>query len=126
MKSRGFTLIELLAVVVILAIIAVIVTPVVIQLLDKGASDAGRVQYENIIAATQTWAVDHMDELPSVTGGTKDVLFTELTTLGYLKKDLKNPETDANYSTDYKVVITLDGNEYTYKIYRGTILEYPK
>ena len=52
MKKKGFTLIELLAVIVILAIIALIATPLVLNTIDKakkGAAKASALEYMNAV-----------------------------------------------------------------------------
>ena len=52
MKKKGFTLIELLAVIVILAIIALIATPIVMNVIEnskKGAVERGAENYKNAV-----------------------------------------------------------------------------
>lgn len=49
MKSKGFTLIELLAVIVILAIIALIATPIVLGIIEESRENTQRVSAQYII-----------------------------------------------------------------------------
>ena len=42
MKNKGFTLIELLAVIVILAIIALIATPVILNIIDDSKEESNK------------------------------------------------------------------------------------
>ncbi len=61
-NTKGFTLIELLAVIVILAIIALIATPIVLNLIDKarkGAAESSAYAYIN--AAEKAAVVTLMD-----------------------------------------------------------------
>ena len=61
-NTKGFTLIELLAVIVILAIIALIATPIVLNLIDKarkGAAESSAYAYIN--AAEKAAVVKLMD-----------------------------------------------------------------
>ena len=49
MKSKGFTLIELLAVIVILAIIALIATPIVLGIIDESRENTDKVTAQYIV-----------------------------------------------------------------------------
>ena len=54
MKKRGFTLIELLAVIVVLAIIALIATPIVMNTIEKSKKGAAERTADNYIDAVET------------------------------------------------------------------------
>ncbi len=69
-SAKGFTLIELLAVIVILAIIALIATPIVLNLIDKarkGAAESSAYAYVN--AAEKAAVVTLMDNTGVNLGG---------------------------------------------------------
>ncbi len=53
MKSKGFTLIELLAVIVILAIIALIATPIVLGIIEDSRENANRVSAQYVVDAVE-------------------------------------------------------------------------
>jgi len=55
MKKRGFTLIELLAVIVVLAIIALIATPIVMNVIENVQKGAAERSYENVIKAAELY-----------------------------------------------------------------------
>ena len=54
MKKKGFTLIELLAVIVILAIIALIATPIVMNTIENAKKGAAERSAENYLSAVET------------------------------------------------------------------------
>lgn len=54
MKNKGFTLIELLAVIVILAIIALIATPIIIGIINDARAEAKIRSAEAVIHAVET------------------------------------------------------------------------
>ena len=55
MKNKGFTLIELLAVIVILAIIALIATPVILNIIEDARKSAAERSMENIEYAAKLY-----------------------------------------------------------------------
>ena len=79
MKSnKGFTLVELLAVIVILAIIALIATPIILGVIDtakKGSAEASALAYikavEDQIVISQV-TTDETDDITLPTTGTQE------------------------------------------------------
>jgi len=53
MRNKGFTLIELLAVIVILAIIALIATPIVLGIINDSKESANRISAQYMIDAVE-------------------------------------------------------------------------
>ena len=53
MENKGFTLIELLAVIVILAIIALIATPIVLGIIEDSRENTNRVSAQYIVDAVE-------------------------------------------------------------------------
>ena len=60
MKKRGFTLIELLAVIVLLAIIALIATPIVMKLISNAQEGANARSVEGYMKAYEAAYYDYM------------------------------------------------------------------
>ena len=69
MKKKGFTLIELLAVIVVLAIIALIATPIVMNVIKDASAGAAERSADNYIKAVETLiATENLDGTPLVDG----------------------------------------------------------
>ena len=81
-NTKGFTLIELLAVIVVLAIIALIATPIVLNLIDqarKGAAESDAYAY---VKAVETSAVVKMMSTPNLNlAGTTCTVGTDAKTI---------------------------------------------
>ena len=98
MKNKGFTLIELLAVIVILAIIALIATPMVLGVIDtarEGSAKSAALGY--VDAVEKTIMIDQIAEETSYPAGTYTVtngnLVSGTTTINV---DLKGDAPDNN------------------------------
>ena len=55
MKKKGFTLIELLAVIIILAIIALIATPIILNVIDDARKSAGKSEASMILSGINNY-----------------------------------------------------------------------
>ena len=83
MKRKGFTLIELLAVIVILAIIALIATPMILGVIEtarKGASEQSALGY--IDAVEKQVAINQVKNENLINDGTYNVPMTGITVKG--------------------------------------------
>ena len=69
MKNKGFTLIELLAVIVILAIIALIATPIILGIINDAREEAkqrsAELAYTGVEYAVTTYMYDHDGDTPT-------------------------------------------------------------
>ena len=108
MNKKGFTLIELLAVIVILAVIALIATPIMLGIINDAKKDAAQ-QSINLYAKSietefmlQSLKANSAATLPS--SGTKDVDASILNAV-----DMKNKPTCTSVTIDSKGVVTLSG-----------------
>jgi len=114
MKKRGFTLIEILAVIVIIALILVLVTPNILANLSKARGKVSDATEKVIEQATNIYLDENPDTYPENEG---DIYCITVDTLMGAGK-LVNPLTDAatgkeiDGSTSVRVTITKGGREY--------------
>jgi len=90
MKEKGFTLIELLAVIVVLAIIALIATPMVLNTIEKAREGAAKASAETYMRAIEEYAVKSQidSSKPQLQAGVK----YQLSSTKYEVASLANPE----------------------------------
>ena len=72
MKRKGFTLIELLAVIVVLAVIAIITTPVILGVIEKSKKESYRNSIYGIMESANIYLANHLTNI----GKTKEIAFT--------------------------------------------------
>ena len=72
MKRKGFTLIELLGVIVVLAVIAIITTPVILGVIEKSKKESYRNSIYGIIESANIYLANHLTSI----GRTKEIAFT--------------------------------------------------
>lgn len=63
MKNNGFTLMELIAVISILSLVAIIVTPTVLESLQESKNKAYVEQTKTLERAAEKWSIAHADML---------------------------------------------------------------
>ena len=72
MKRKGFTLIELLGVIVVLAVIAIITTPVILGVIEKSKKESYRNSIYGIMESANIYLANHLTNI----GKTKEIVFT--------------------------------------------------
>lgn len=105
MKKNGFTLIELIGTVVILAIIALVVLPATLSVLNKGQDEVDKSVILVVESAANSYVNDNKNlypkQLESLDKGTKDsrkyngvISTTQLVNKGYLEKSVYDKNED--------------------------------
>ena len=119
LSNKAFTLIELLGVIIVLAIIALIVVPIIDNTLKNTRQRAYEIQVEQIENAAKEYSVDHEEILPMNDGVfTNQVMLSDLVTLGYIEKDgdgkVYNPIDNSVMNGCVNIKFDLEYNQYTY------------
>lgn len=117
MKKNGFTLVEILAVIFILSLLAVIVTPVVTDLIKDSEQSLYDKQVNNIVNAVKKYGIEHSEVLPDKQENTILSLHT-LLGAGILDKDtIINPKTKENMSGCVIISYSENYSQYEYNYY---------
>ncbi len=108
MKNKAFTLIELLAVIIILAIIALIATPIILNVIEDSRKSANRSQIEILLNGAETYYANGL--LNDITFDETKELYSEIKTTN---EKPSNGSIKINSEGKIYLAIYLDGICYT-------------
>jgi len=123
MNKKGFTLIELLSVIIILAVIALIATPVVLNVVENAKKEANKNSVYGLIDAARMYYADSMlnSEKQQNTNGTTN-LINKITVTGNKPKPDKG-EIYINNNGEIALAVIYDDICYTKKFTDNDITE---
>ncbi|MDD3392735.1 MAG: type II secretion system protein [Bacilli bacterium] len=112
LKKKGFTLIELLAVIVILAVIALILTPQILSVINEAKEGSLEATKKSIVKASELYVVSNIEDFTLDVGEKAYIQLSELED-GYIKS-IKNTsgESCAGY-----VKVEKTEEDYDYTVY---------
>jgi prepilin-type N-terminal cleavage/methylation domain-containing protein len=111
MKKKGFTLIEMMAAIVILAVIALLVVPLVEQTILNIRQDSYNNQIESIRQSARRFGADNINLLPGEGDVAYQMTLEQLKEAGYAKKDIRNPITGDSFPSHLEIRIeNVNGN----------------
>lgn len=119
--KKGFTLIELIAVIFLLALIMLIVTPIINDNILKSKTNLNSEQIRQVEDSARQWGIDNLiikEEKPALKNGTiiTKVSIRDLQTSGYLDdKTIVNILTKEDISESVNVCITYENNQFVYE-----------
>lgn len=121
--NKGYTFIELIGVLVLVGLITMLITPVMIQYVDKRKEELYDIQIDHIELALKTWASENKDYLPEKDGETITLTLLQLKQAEILSGDITNPITDKLIPDDMTMTITKSKKNYIYKVNKdsGTV-----
>lgn len=112
--KKGFALIELLAVIIVMAILAMVVIPVIENGLKTNSGNALEIQKTRIIDAAKDWSLKNLSLLPNEYNTEYKVKLSELKK-GYITINVKNPDTGNILSDQSYVNIINNNGDYEYE-----------
>lgn len=112
--SDGFTLTETLVVVGIIALIAAVLTPNMLNLMQRSRAKAARIQLDNVASALETFKSD-TGHYPSTTeGGLKALLANGSTIEGWTGPYIKDARTLSDpWNREIQYALTADAESFT-------------
>ena len=116
-NKKGFTLIELIGVIVILALLALLITPVVTSVINNSKEKLYQNTLKNIEISAKDWFSDeeNIDKLPK-NFETCYITLGELKDEGVVDLDIKNPETgELLDNNSINVIVTKNNNSYQFR-----------
>lgn len=113
-NNKAFTLIELLAVVAILVILSLVITPIIDKNIKKTKEQAYKTQIENIRMAGITYYSDNILLKPTEETSLT-ITLSQLINLGYIKQ-VKNPKTDQPFDQNIYVEFKNTNGKYEYLV----------
>ena len=118
--KKGFTLIELLAVIVILALLIIIVSPVINSSINRSKEAAFNEQILTIFKGAYDWSLNNTKILPASNNDSVSIYLGQLKQTGNVVHDIKNPKTGKNFPDDLVINIKYitESDDIDYKYYK--------
>ncbi|MFV0275218.1 MAG: prepilin-type N-terminal cleavage/methylation domain-containing protein [Bacilli bacterium] len=118
MNKKGFTLVELLAVIIILGLIALIVTPILFDTIDESKDELYNTQIKMIEDSAKQNVYDERFILDLIDSGEQTsykITLEDLVNKGYLESIPLNPKSNEKFDGNACVIISKDSyNNYKF------------
>lgn len=112
MNKKGFTLAELMGVIILMALLALIIIPVVDTQIKEGKKEV----YQEAIDAIKSSLDLFMTDKKLNNNESMTITLYQLKSLGYVELDLKNPTTGKFFPNDMKIIIKNENGIISYDI----------
>ena len=114
-NNKAFTLIELLAVVTILTIISLIITPVIDKNVKKSKDQTYKAQIENIRMAGEAYYADNILLKPTE-NTSSTITLEQLINEGYISNKINNPKTGKPFTENIYIELKYTNGKYEYLV----------
>ena len=115
MKKKGFTLVEMLVVLVVLALIAAITTPIIVNVVRSTKSNSNKIQKELLISYAKIWLSKNDNKISDVEGSVYNLSLEEMYRDGIISNSTYvDIEKDKSYDNAC-IKITTKENGYGYE-----------
>lgn len=117
-NKKGFTLIELIGVIVIIALLALIITPIISTVLKNSKNKLYKNTLNNIELSAKDWFTDedNIEKLPNNVASCY-ITLTDLKNAGLVDLDIKNPKTgELLDDTKINILVTKTGSSFEFEV----------
>ena len=114
-NNKAFTLIELLAVVTILTIISLVITPVIDKNVKKSKDQTYKAQIENIRMAGEAYYADNILLKPTE-NTSSTITLEQLINEGYISNKRNNPKTGKPFTENIYIELKNTNGKYEYLV----------
>ncbi len=108
MKNKGFTLTEILAVIVIISLLMLLVTPTIINKLNTNKDKTEETQNKLLFEATSEYTGANKDKYPTVNNSTYCISINTLIENGFLNENIKDVTTKEEFKQEVVIQETID------------------
>ena len=114
--KKGFTLVELIGVVIILALIALLAFPPILNSIRKTKSELSDASKEILYNATSLYVSENLNDFPKYNGNTFCITLNTLVSKEYLPTKVYDSVTGGEISQDSLIEIKVENDSYTYNM----------
>lgn len=119
-KKNGFTMVEVLGVVILIAAIALLVFPSMIEQFRKAKEDINSSTLQLIYSGADEYVNDNLNNFPKKTGNVYCITLRTLVDNGNLSDSITDVINDRDYDLDNNVVkVSFQSNNYQYRLVKA-------
>ena len=114
--KKGFTLVELIGVVIILALIALLAFPPILNSIRKTKAEISDASKEILYNAASLYVSENLNDFPKTNGNIFCITLNTLSSKEYLPTKVYDSATGEEIPLDSKVEVKVENNNYTYSM----------
>ena len=115
--KKGFTLVEIIAVITVMSILLVIITPYILNTVNNKKGEISNEAKQIIYDATDLYVKENQDNYPTVANSIYCIKLETLVKDGKLEAPIKDMKSDKEIPLTNMIKVTIDDyNQYNYEL----------
>ncbi len=115
--KKGFTLVEIIAVITVMSILLVIITPYILNTVNNKKGEISNEAKQIIYDATDLYVKENQDNYPTVANSIYCIKLETLVKNGKLEAPIKDMKSDKEIPLTNMIKVTIDDyNQYNYEL----------